>query len=100
MEIAQLSRSSRLLVEPEETAPESKPTTKPDASVSAWHLVGIGLQVLSTRVVALAGHSIALLALFLWFVLWMRVIDSPSMLQLIGLGLFAAASLLLVAVRR
>ena len=103
--MAALTRLTALQTETE-TEPTPSPTTSTPSSetdrlsVSAWSMVALGLKVLSTRAIALAGHATHLLGLALAFLLWMSVMPDPTTHQLVGLGLFGAMVLSLIWLKR
>jgi hypothetical protein len=69
-------------------------------AVNAWHLVGLGLRVLSQRTVQLASHLLPLIALTLGFFLVWAIRENPSPLQLLLVLLYGAFSVILILCRR
>lgn len=58
------------------------------------------LRILSQRLLLWLGdHTLPFIVLGTGVWLWMRVMADPSVLQLVGLGLYAVFSLLVVIVR-
>jgi len=74
---------------------EDEPTPPPQARSDRLETVGmqalmLGLGALSKRVVVALQSMFVLLATGSAFVLWWSVLPSPSILQLVGLGMYAA----------
>lgn len=58
------------------------------------------LRVFSQRLMLwLGNHTLPLIVLGMGLYLWQQAMTSPSVLQLVGLGLFGAFSLLLILIR-
>jgi hypothetical protein len=99
-----VSPRPRLVAERElETALDPTGTPKPNNEGNAEALLGVvelGLKVLSQRAVAFAGHLLPLFALGSGFYLWLTVLGSPSVLQLVGLGIYSLFMLTLIWMRR
>ena len=100
MDSVQRLPTSRLIVEEETEAETAQPTTQtPSEAQKEWDAVARGLRVLSQRVLTAMGHwlSFAIVLIAAW--LWTRVMDSPNTQQLIGLGLYAAFGLAIIAIK-
>ena len=84
-------------------ATEAKPSNESASEANAAALLGVvdlGLKVLSQRAVAFAGHLLPLFALGSALYVWQSVMSSPTVYQLVGLGLFGLFTLSLVVLRR
>lgn len=69
----------------EPAAPASSPAA--DGGVTL-DVILLALRVLGQRTAAIAMHAYPVLALTAAFYMWLRVMDNPSVLQLVGLGVF------------
>lgn len=81
------------------SAPTPSLSTAKDTNSAIVAVLFLALKVLSERTVSLAAALFPLIGLSLGFYLWLQVLAEPSILQLVGLGLFAAFFLLMLLVR-
>ena len=80
-----------------ETVDDETPSTA--ASVGTDMLL-LGLKALSQRALVALSAMFTLLTVGSAFALWWRVLPEPSVLQLVGLGLYAAFVLAIHMVKR
>lgn len=95
---------------PEPTAaPTSSPAPAPTAAPPVpaatnefrAKLIMLIMEALSERLMLWLGrHTLPLVMLAIGYALWRGVIGEPSANQLVGLGLYAAFSLLMLLIRR
>jgi len=98
-----VNRLQVLAQEAEETPPPPppSPSSKPEAAQAALlDILLLALDVLSKRAVVLTGHLLPIIALALGFALAWKIMDNPSVLQLGGMGIYAAFSLTMIFLRR
>jgi hypothetical protein len=77
--------------ETEETVPRETPTQSAFAS-----LLAVSLKALSQRALVALASLVDLALIASAFVLWLNVIQQPSVLQLVGIGMYA--TFILVAI--
>lgn len=63
-------------------------------------LLILALRALGERSINFVGHLIPVIGLGMGFVLWYRVLPEPSVLQLVGLGIYSVFVLAMIAIKR
>lgn len=86
---------------PAEAIPPQKPTSVNDRiAVDGIHYLSLLLTVLTSRLVATAGHMFALIGVALMFGAFMAIKDNPSEKQLWALGILGIVTLVMQFIRR
>lgn len=81
-------------------APQVAPTTNDrDDDDLTLQVVGLALRLISERLVAISSGFFPLVALGTGFVLWLKIMASPSVSQLVGLGLYSLFMLALTWIK-
>ena len=81
----------------EQAPADAAPSRKDDAFTG---LLALSLKALSQRALIALSSLVDLLLIAAAFVLWLNVMAEPTVLQLIGVGMYAAFTLLALWMRR